>query len=300
MMNIQVKVPATTANLGPGFDTIGMALSLYNEVFLERSESKLHIEIEGFGEGELPNDEHNLIWKAMQKVFDKQGFREKNFYLKMKNDIPLSRGLGSSAATIVAGLLLANEVCNRPYDKNQLLQFATEMEGHPDNVAPALFGGIVFSAMNEGEVLYQYIEPSEEWSTVVYIPSKALETKMARSVLPLEYFKEDVVFNVSRVSMLTVGLMNGNLDLAGKMMHDRLHQPYRLPLIEGYDKIFDSAKQGGAKGVALSGAGSTLIAFCEKKQENDILKKMEEAVCKNKLDGVCKIIRPLNKSCDCE
>lgn len=295
-MSIQVKVAATTANLGPGFDTLGMALSLYNEVSLERSDSGLQIEIEGFGKGEIPNNDENLIWKAMEKVFEKQGVADKNFHLKMKNEIPLSRGLGSSASTIVAGLLLANEVCNRPYGLDELLILATEMEGHPDNVAPALLGGIVVSAMDRGEVLYQCIEPNEDWSTVVYIPNKPLATKRAREVLPTSYSKQDAVFNVSRASMLTLALMRGDLDLVGRMMEDRLHQPYRLPLIEGYDKIFNAAKQGGARGVALSGAGSTLIAFCERKLEHKVLNRMEDAVCSNSLGGVCNILHPLKKS----
>lgn len=295
-MSIQVKVAATTANLGPGFDTLGMALSLYNEVSLERSDSGLQIEIEGFGKGEIPNNDENLIWKAMEKVFEKQGVADKNFHLKMKNEIPLSRGLGSSASTIVAGLLLANEVCNRPYGLDELLILATEMEGHPDNVAPTLLGGIVVSAMDRGEVLYQCIEPNEDWSTVVYIPNEPLATKRAREVLPTSYSKQDAVFNVSRASMLTLALMRGDLDLVGRMMEDRLHQPYRLPLIEGYDKIFDAAKQGGAKGVALSGAGSTLIAFCERKWEQEVLDRMEDAVCSNSLDGVCKILHPLQQN----
>ena len=295
-MSIKVKVAATTANLGPGFDTLGMALSLYNEVSLERSDSGLQIEIEGFGKGEIPTNDENLIWKAMKKVFEKQGVADKNFHLKMKNEIPLSRGLGSSASTIVAGLLLANEVCNKPYGLDELLVFATEMEGHPDNVAPALLGGIVVSAMDKGEVLYQCIEPSKEWSTVVYIPSKPLATKKAREVLPTSYSKQDAVFNVSRASMLTLAMMREDLDLVGRMMEDKLHQPYRLPLIEGYDKIFDAAKLAGAKGVALSGAGSTLIAFCERNREQEVLDRMEVAVRSNSLDGVCKILHPLKQS----
>lgn len=258
---IRVQVPATTANMGPGFDTIGMALDIYNSVEMDEIETGLVIECLGFGEKEIPKDESNTVYQAALKVFDTVKFKPKGIKIRLDSKIPLSSGLGSSAAAIVGGLVAANALSGYKLKESELLNLAAEIEGHPDNVAPALLGGIVISTMNERQVIYSQITAPPSLNCVVAIPEYALATKTSREVLPKEVAFKDAVFNISRVSLLVVALQQGNLDLLSLAMDDKIHQPYRCKLIPGMEKVFSVAKKAGAKSVALSGAGPTLIAF---------------------------------------
>lgn len=180
----------------------------------------------------------------------------------MHNNIPVARGLGSSAAALVGGLLGANAVLGNPLDVSELIEIATAMEGHPDNVAPAILGGLVVAVVNNQKVYYQRLEPPTGLQAVVAIPQFTLSTRAARSVLPANIPLADAVFNVSRVGMLLAAVQANNLELMGKMMEDRLHQPYRLHLVPGMSDVFAAAKEAGALAVTLSGSGPTVIAFC--------------------------------------
>ncbi len=259
---VAVRVPATTANLGPGFDALGMALKLYNTVELEETGgSGFQIEITGEGEDLLPRGAGNLVARAIDKLFHKVNYSLQGWKVRLENKIPLQRGLGSSASAIVGGLLAANAVAGSPFSQRELLAQAIEIEGHPDNVAAALLGGIVAVAEQDGNYFYTNFTPPKELVIYAVIPNFTLSTKAARSVLPELVPMKDVVFNLGRVALLTSILKEGNWDLLTVALKDRIHQPYRSRLIPGMTEAFEAAEQAGAYGAVLSGAGPTLIAF---------------------------------------
>lgn len=261
---VTVRVPATTANCGPGFDAVGIACTLYNELELSFNESgKVTIDITGEGNGVLPTDETNIASCAAYTVFEKAGFNCPGMHLKMDNSIPLARGLGSSAAAIVAGLFAANAALGSPLTKGDLLDLATAAEGHPDNVAPAIYGGISLSVMNYGKVETLRIFPSRPLTLVVAVPEFALATHTARQVLPKQVSLSDAVFNVSRTALMVGALASGAFHHLAAGLEDKLHQPYRQALIPGMADVLNAAKTAGAYGAALSGAGPCLIAFTE-------------------------------------
>ncbi len=259
---VRVRVPATTANMGPGFDTIGMALKLYNYLVMEELPGGgLVIDIAADGSEHIPRDETNVVYQAACRVFARVGFKPAGLKISQENHIPASRGMGSSAAAIVAGLVAANELAGGKLQVPELLQLAAAMEGHPDNVAPAMLGGVVVSAVLDEQLFYRRIEPPQNLHMVVAVPDFTLSTSLARDVLPLLVPVKDAVFNVSRASLLVLALIQEDYQLLGRMMDDKLHQPYRVDLIPGMQAVFDAAKNEGALAVALSGAGPTLIAF---------------------------------------
>ncbi|ANY70361.1 homoserine kinase [Paenibacillus sp. BIHB 4019] len=258
-----VKVPASTANLGPGFDTLGMALSLYAWVEMSAAEHTV-FRLYGDEMTGIPEDKSNLIYKVAQLVFKEAGVQVPELDIAMYSNIPLTRGLGSSASAIVGALVAANALIGSPLSDDKLFQMATALEGHPDNVGASLFGGIVVSAWRDGERAdYVRLEPHEKLEALVAIPSFQLSTEKARHALPKQISMQDAVFNVSRSSLLVAALASGELGLIRHAMRDRLHQPYRAALIPGMAEILANAADYGALGAALSGAGPTLIAFVE-------------------------------------
>ncbi|WP_419872196.1 homoserine kinase [Candidatus Pristimantibacillus sp. PTI5] len=263
-----VKIPASTANLGPGFDTLGMALSLYAWIELRVSEQT---EFHFYGDQMkgLPKDKSNLIYKVAQLVFKEAGVSVPELSISMHSDIPLTRGLGSSASAIVGALAAANALIGGPLSDDKLFQIATALEGHPDNVGASLFGGIVVSAWDGERADYIRIEPDRRLKTLVAIPAFQLSTEKARHALPSQISMADAVFNVGRSSLLVAALAGGDLGMIRHAMKDRLHQPYRAALIPGMATILEHAVEYGALGVALSGAGPTLIAFAEDKAETE-------------------------------
>ncbi|WP_425061092.1 Homoserine kinase [Sporomusa carbonis] len=259
---VRIRVPGTTANCGPGFDAVGIACTIYNELELTlNAEGGISLEVAGEGAGIIPADESNVVVKAIQMVIAKTGQQYKGIHLKMYNDIPLARGLGSSAAAIVAGLVAANELTGSSLTKQDILNMATAIEGHPDNVAPAIFGGITVSIMENGSAKYLSFLPPKEFSMVAVIPEFNLSTKAARQVLPESVPFTDAVFNVSRTALLIGALCTGELRLLQSALEDRLHQPYREQLIPGMAQVLAAARRTGALGAALSGAGPCLLAF---------------------------------------
>ena len=285
---VKVKVPGTSANCGPGFDCLGLAVTIYNELELTLLEkNNLIIEASGDGADSIPTDEKNIVWKSAKMVLE----RSKNFgkfkgaIIKMNNHIPMSRGLGSSAAAIVAGLVGANEILKNPFGKNDLLKFATEIEGHPDNVAPALFGGFTVSVVDKGQVQTFSFLPKIKLKMIVAVPDFQLSTRTARQVLPQNVPMKDAIFNISRASMLVASLIQGKEKFLSNAFEDSIHQPYRKNLVPGMSEVFEAAKNAGALGVALSGAGPCLIAFsaASKKIENEIAAEMVQTFKQNEI-----------------
>ncbi|WP_366922333.1 homoserine kinase [Metallumcola ferriviriculae] len=264
---VRVRVPATTANMGPGFDTIGMALELYNYLEMDVIPSGLEFDISGEGSESIPRDETNVVYQAAVRVFEKNGDEPTGLKIKQENQIPASRGMGSSAAAIVAGMVAANELAGGKLTEGQLLELAVAMEGHPDNVAPAMLGGVVVSAVLDERLFYRKIKPPQQLSMVLAVPDFTLSTSIARDVLPLNVPVKDAVFNVSRASLLVLALIQEDYQLLGQMMDDKLHQPYRVNLVPGMQAVFDAAKRSGALAVALSGAGPALVAFVTDKDK---------------------------------
>ncbi len=262
MKTVTVKVPATSANCGPGFDCLGLACTLYNVFTLEiTDENKIKLSATGEGEGMLKPSERNFAVKAVRKVMDEAGCKKPGISITMHNDIPMSRGLGSSSAAIVGGMVAANELLGNPFGKSKILDLATEMEGHPDNVAPAIFGGVTVSYMEDGRAGYIRFLPPPGLQMIAVVPDFPLPTKLAREALPEQVSMQDAVFNVSRAALFTACMCQGNLDALPFALQDRLHQPYRSKLIPGLDAAFDAAKKAGALGSVISGSGSTLMSF---------------------------------------
>ncbi len=259
-----VRVPGTSANCGPGFDCLGLATTIYNYLDLTLLRNgKVIVESTGEGAENIPRGRRNLTWQAVRRILQevKREDEFKGAIIRMRNNVPISRGLGSSSTAIVAGLVAANDILGSPLNRNDLLRLATELEGHPDNVAPALFGGFTVSVMNAGAVQTFSFLPRVKLKLIVAVPDFELSTRLARKVLPRSVSMHDAIFNVSRASMLIAALVEGREDLLPLAFDDALHQPYRKKLVPGMSAVFEAAKSAGALGAAISGAGSCLIAF---------------------------------------
>jgi homoserine kinase len=261
---VLAKVPASTANLGPGFDTLGMALSLYAWVEMAvANDGRTRFELHGDHLAGIPTDKHNLIYKVAQLVFQEAGVNVPEIHVAMYSDIPLTRGLGSSASAIVGALAAANALVGSPLTADRLFQITTKLEGHPDNVGASIFGGIIVSSWDGERADCIRIEPGADLEVLVAIPSFQLSTEKARHALPKQYSKADAVFNVGRSSLLVAALATRQHDVIKRAMQDRIHQPYRAAMIPGMAAILDQAAEHGALGAALSGAGPTMLALVE-------------------------------------
>ncbi|HEY3312363.1 MAG TPA: homoserine kinase [Anaerolineales bacterium] len=267
-MKIHVKVPATTANLGPGFDALGLALDLWNEAeFVATDDRQINLTISGEGEGKLPTDANNSIVEAALQVYDLLKKPCTGLRIHCINRVPLSSGLGSSSAAMLTGLLGANALLGNPFTDEEILKLAIENEGHPDNVSPAMLGGLVASIVFEGRVISLKLPARANRSPMhvtIVLPDFDFPTRQARAILPRQVDRKDAIYNISRAVLVTEALRTGDLDLLGKAMSDALHQPYRLPLIPGAQAAMQAGRHAGAAAVALSGAGPSLIAFSSK------------------------------------
>lgn len=299
---IRVKVPATTANMGPGYDVLGMALSQYS-TFQCQEDDKISLTIKGLESEKLVNQDHeaNLVVRSMNHLFKYVDKYPKGYKLEIINDIPLARGMGSSASAIVGGLLVANYLVGADLNQDEILKLATQIEGHPDNVAPALMGNIVLSAkIPDDQVIYHSIQPFEAMTCVLFIPDYEVSTSMSRAVLPQSISMADAVHTSGHLSLMLAGFMTGNKDLIGKTMVDRLHEPYRKSLIKNFDDFKTSALEAGAFAFSLSGSGSTIIAYCDHDSAPHVKRAFEEVSQKYSISGTSKIIAPCSQGAVCE
>ncbi|MCD7975220.1 MAG: homoserine kinase [Phascolarctobacterium sp.] len=264
MEKISLRVPATSANCGPGFDTLGLACSLYNDFSYEITANReLELKVTGEGSEFLKPSGRNLAFAAFFTVWN-FATREKRIGLKvtMNNRIPLSRGLGSSSSAIVAGVYAANALCGGKFSAEELLNFAAEIEGHPDNVAPALYGGFTVSFTDRnGKAHSVRFLPAKPLKFIAVVPEKRLSTSLARQVIPETVPHKDAVFNASRTAMLIWSLLTGRYEFLTDALEDKLHQPYRAHLISGLSDVLAAAKMAGAYNAIISGAGSTVMAY---------------------------------------
>ena len=271
----KVRVPATSANMGAGFDCMGIALDIYNTVEVHEIPEGLIIENHGRDADLITKDGTNLIYRAMERVFRQTGFVPTGLKIISYNDIPVARGLGSSAASTAAGLLLANAFIGEKLDMKRIIELGTALEGHPDNIVPALIGGMTLSyAQDTSTVGYIKLDFPEKLRMLVMVPDFLLSTAMARKVLPRQVELGNAVFNVSRAALMVAALTAGELDHLKYAVQDKLHQPYREKLIPGMQEVFQQAYNAGARGVFLSGAGSTLIALVDA-DNNDFLSRLK-------------------------
>ncbi len=259
-MKLTAVVPATVANLGPGFDALGMAISLHNEVTLDTSTAPA-VSIEGEGAGELPTDASNLISRAMSFVAREVGGAVPPFAMRCVNRIPLERGLGSSSSAVVAGVLLADRLLGANLSADRSLELAVDIEGHADNVAPALRGGLTVAYLSKDGWRAEHLGLSGELRPVLLVPlNERMSTIEARRVLPEKVPREDAWFNAGRAALLALALAQGRHDLLAEALQDRLHQPIRLPLVPVSRALFYDLKDAGVP-VCVAGAGPSLLAF---------------------------------------
>ncbi len=286
-----MRVPASSANLGPGFDALGLALNVYNFVTLEESGShdrqRISVRVSGEGAGALTGEEDNIAIIAVRHLWRYLGYEASEnapFCLNLENAIPLSRGLGSSAAARVGALVAANEWVRRrgkrAASRAELVNLATQLEGHPDNVAAALLGGLVASTKTENDnqigALALPLHITEFPRLLVFIPDSELATSEARSVLPDAIFMADATFNVSRTALLMASLAAGRWDNLHEALRDRLHQDHRAKLMPGFSPMLRAARDAGAFGATLSGAGPTVLAWLP--QDDDIASEVKTAL----------------------
>ncbi|MFB5763419.1 homoserine kinase [Paenibacillus medicaginis] len=263
---VRVRVPASTANLGPGFDTLGMALNLYAWIEMKQSdETSFHLygdQLKG-----IPGDKSNLIYEVAQMVFNEAGVSVPELEISMYSDIPLTRGLGSSASAIVGALAAANALIGSPLSDARLFDMATAIEKHPDNVGASLYGGIITAVWDGVHAQCIRLDPSDHLEALVVIPGFELATSKARGVLPAEFSLQDAVYNISRSSLLVAALAVGDFEVIAEAMKDRIHQPYRAALVPGMAEILEEAPRHGALGSALSGAGPTLLVLVDRREQ---------------------------------
>ena len=257
---VAVKIPATTANLGPGFDCLGLALDLFNTVELARSDSS-SVDVTGAGADTLPRDPANLVIRSATRLAEVAGAPAQHWALRQHNDIPLARGLGSSSAAIIGGLVAANELLAADLRPREMLKIAVEIEGHPDNVAPALLGGLTVCCTDEEGLGVARFDPPDSLKVVLAIPDYEVSTSQARQVMPTCVSHADATFNTCHSTAVLAALVSGDMDLLGRAMKDRLHEPYRRPLVRGMVECVAAARNAGAHAAALSGSGPTIVAF---------------------------------------
>ena len=258
---IRMRIPATSANIGSGFDSLGLAVTMYNYVNMDESDD---VVIKTLDDIQVPTDRSNLIYKTAKYLYDLCGKNCPGLYIEQENNIPMARGLGSSSACIVAGLLGANHLMGDPLNRDEIINIAADLEGHPDNSTPALLGGQVTAVLENKKVWYVKQEIRDDLRFVAIVPDFELRTSLARQALPREINHKDGVFNLSRAALMSVSLYSGNYQNLRIAADDRLHQPYRLSLIKGASAVMESSYLLGAYCSYISGAGSTLMSIIDR------------------------------------
>ena len=293
VQKVRVKVPASTANLGPGFDSLGMALNLYAWIDMAISDQTT-IHLIGDQMNGIPTDKSNLIYKVAQMVFEQADVSHPELDITMYSDIPLTRGLGSSASAIVGALAGANALIGNKLTQYELFQIASRLEKHPDNVGASLFGGIVVAFWDGEKAESIRIEPDANLEVLVAIPAFQLSTEKARSVMPKQVAMKDAVFNLSHSSLLVAALSTGNLGMIRHAMKDALHQPYRAELIPGMKTLLEQAENHGALGVALSGAGPTMLALVDARsgQKEELESFLKDTLAKEGIEAQTLWLKP--------
>lgn len=291
---IQIRVSGSSANLGPGFDTLGMAINLFLTATAYIKKGEPVLELNGEGSNELPTDTTNLVYQSYIHYAGYIGKKLPSLHLSIDNQIPLKRGLGSSSAAIVTGLLLGQAFNEKSITQQELVNIASSIEGHPDNVTPCLLGGITVCCNADSHVLFHYIQPPSWIKLVAVIPDLVVETKKARAILPKQVSLKDAVFNVQRTALLVARLHSSRSDQIEPLFEDMLHQNYRKHLIPGFDSVFEAARSEGATAVYLSGSGPTIMAIYSK-GGNLIGNRMVRAFAEHNISARLILLQPVLK-----
>jgi homoserine kinase len=292
MSTVTVKVPATTANLGPGFDCLGAALTLYNQFkFTLTPDSATQIAVSGTEADKVSTDRNNLLYQSFAKLYHHLGKTPPEVAMEIELGVPLARGLGSSATAIVGGLVGANQLAGSPLTQAEVMELAIAIEGHPDNVVPALLGNCLLSVGERGNWQICDIPWHSSIVPVLAIPDFELSTEAARSVLPRQLDRADAIFNIAHLGLLLRGLESGRGEWLQAALEDRLHQPYRQALIHGYETVKTAAIATGAYGTVISGAGPTLLALANTQAAANVASAMQEAW---KQEGIQAEVRSLS------
>ena len=289
-MKVSVKVPATSANIGPGFDCLGIALPIYNTVTIDETvlpgtgvEINILSQDDNFDDliiDHIPTDETSIVYKAVELLYNSIGQTPSELKININTTIPVTRGLGSSAAVIVGALIAANHLLGEPADESAILSIATEIEGHPDNVTPAVVGGLVLSSLEEdGSILYRKLNWPDEWAITVCIPDVELATEISRSVLPESVPIQDAVYNTKRMGMFIEALNSADAELMKIALSDKLHQPYRAKLVPWMADINEAIKHDeDIFGCVLSGAGSSVLVISKQSAADKARNKINEVM----------------------
>lgn len=287
--SVVVKAPATTANMGPGFDCLGMALDIWNTVTVDTGASGF--EISGEGRDNLPKDTTNLLYRNFARVYEDVGKPVPSVRIRCCNEIPLGRGLGSSAAAVASGLLAASKLSGANIPANRLLALAADIEGHPDNAAAAILGGCRIVVSDGDALITAAVSIPAELKAVLFVPEVPMPTEQARGILPQTVDRRDAVFNIGRAALLVNAFASGDLTHLATATQDRLHQPAREAIFYPMKNIFRAAMAAGALGVFLSGAGSAVLALA-RDREYTIGYEMADAAMKSGVDGAIKVTQP--------
>ena len=289
---VSVRVPATAANLGPGFDSIGIAVDMWSELTVERG--PFEVVIEGDGADVLPRDEGNLVVAGARAAYKARNAEFPELRFSCSNGIPFGRGLGSSSAAIVSGIIAGFALQGDGTDPDEALELAAEIEGHPDNVAPAILGGCQIGVKAGDRWVTSRIAVPDELNAVILIPDFVGETAQARGILKAEVQRADAVFNIGRAALLANALSTGQLELLRYATEDRLHQPARAGIYKGLNTIIKAALTGGAHGAFLSGAGPSVMAFATG-HEYTVAYEMTEAARLHGIDASTRVVRPTSR-----
>ena len=287
---VTVKVPATTANLGPGFDCMGMALDIWNSIEVELGPGG--VEVNGEGAGSLPEDRSNLVHRSFRLPFEESGRGVPDVTIRCLNEVPLARGLGSSSAAAVGGLVAGNEMAGRPLTSGGLLALAAETEGHPDNAAPALLGGCQIVVRDGPGLVTSRVPLPTDLQAVLFIPDMSMPTEQARDLLPSTVPRRDAVYNIGRAALLVRALATNDLSHLAVATEDMLHQPDRQSIFPAMKNIIRAALDAGALGAFLSGAGPTVLALT-RGREMTVGYEMSDAAEKSGISGTVKVTRPV-------
>lgn len=285
---IKIKVPASSANMGAGFDTLGVAVGLYNRMEIEEISEGLEI-INRNKQSFVPRDTNNLIYRAMLSLFGEVGYTPKGYRIAQNSRIPMTRGLGSSSACIIGGMLAANIISGRQLDYSQIIHLAAKMEGHPDNVGPALFGGFCVSLTDGDKTIIKSTKLKSHIKFAVIVPDFFVATKKSRGTLPSKVDFTDAVFNIGHASMLQAALISGDMRALRMGSDDRLHQQYRKSYIDKMDDIFEKSYSLGSHSTYLSGSGPTILSILDGGYD-EFQKGMQDYFAENSLKWKCMIL----------
>jgi len=288
---IKIKVPATSANLGPGFDSIGIALTLYNTLRLEEWDDVVSETVGGINS---PIEKDNLIVQTIRDFYKNVGKKFTGVRITQEINIPMTRGLGSSSACIVAGVYAANKFLGDIMSEKELIDYAVNIEGHPDNIVPAAAGGLIISATEGEKTEFIKHDISDDISFAAFIPQFEMKTSFARKILPTQVTLSDAIYNISRASLLTAAFIKGDYEKLRIAMQDVIHQPHRLPLIAGCEEIFKLSEELGAYASYLSGAGPTIISIINK-DNGDFIDKAEKYILENNMQYNVMLLKADNK-----